>query len=1631
MAPFDSSYSSNLKNKLSPLIEGQVPDFIQADHAVFVRFLKHYYEYLESGELQVSVTIDNLLLELETTSFVLDVDGDKVVLENGTDETTGKFVVGETITGATSKATATILVDDLGNSTPRIFITGQQQFQTGETITGGTSNATGTVVRYRANPVQNIQQLLEYANVDNTIYDFLDQLRDSFMNAIPKELASGVNKRNLIKNIRELYRAKGTSEGHKIFMRMLLDENIEVVYPNKFMMRASDGKWSDKTILRCSPGANAVASEMVGVVITGQSSGATAVVAGALTTAEGGDSIVQFEINPESLVGTFTDGETIQGISTVQDVTMSFTVRGIVTNYTITDGGKLYSVGDDLDLDTQTAIGNGEALAEVASIKRGSVSRVIIDNAGTLYREGDTLTFTTTETNTKAASGFVSVIDGSLEIDGTDISGSDAGDNLVLESSTTSSIVHSNLLLDGTDASSTNAGDKLSLDGTNSSSHNAGHFFNVEGEGQITLDSYGTDNDTFALEDGTVSTGEITRIFLKDGGGGYSSLPTVTSNITGGNTASGLNALLTADTNDIGAADSVNITRQGFKYTEAPEGRFRANFILKDVTGTFAATNTLTSAGHTGVIKDWNSTTKVLKTTFEDVQRITMETGASEGIELEQFLFVATDRDDKGDFLADNHFATDDQLVDQDGNNIVMDSPFEGKQLDYFVIEDGTDNNSDGFLVEEDSRIGVDSGIALESVSGGNNLGDTIPPVGGRGLYDNLVYEDILGGVIGYEDATSVNDARYFDPNSTQTRFVTENSLSIATRTDAGDNILLNGDIEFGHQNEIKIILDGTDSSGSDAGDNLVTEATSINKNRIVLDGTDTSSTDAGSALLNDIEILSGNIALNGTNSSSNHADDNIINEEPPDFSAEGTTITDSGGASGTIVSADIAKGTTSIGTKVVTIPSYGVSIESLIGEDLNRIQDSVYYQQFSYEIETASSSADYLTELKKAVHPAGFNVFSKVSIATQVSAALPTVGSSLGGGYTSDTDTFSPVLASTFNIIFQEEVKRRSTAIEYSFSSFDDEILLEDNNFTELGTVFSIENEVGGDDTIILEDSLNPIAFAGDIISLENGLGQIIVEESLSSLDIGNRIISESGVEVTHDLLLEPETNTMNGKLVTGVSFTHSAFLLDGTNSVSSDAGDRIIVEDAPSAKLLAEPIGDNNVLVNEDGGSQHLETAGKGDASDKEVGVISQVTTKIMLPRKQASSLPSGLITMAEKPFGPATGTISLEMGIVGGGGSGSLLITGFEQINELGNVNTVSEIGEQFLLEDATDDNIGTGFTFENFGSYSQDTIVLDGTDSSSSNAGDNILINNIGDPDNSPMYLVLNTAADESENILTEGGELLRVEDELERLNLSGNLLGEHSFNYPFMTIDDIIRQARFDVGDASGETFNLIAEDSGTIGNFKQEDGTTVTGTYGDDIMLESGVGVGYGNKLALESSVFIIPEDEVRNNTTHGFDLKGIIPSENYTNSDVEPFTYSSDIITRPMDILVLEDQGFESTNVQLETGTTNGEFANLLNDATSTDSDGVAIDDGSTIALEDHFDIRGGSHGGAKFLLNRTAASGDFTNIGEQVLLESATFYETIDKTSKVNLPQTFENTFDSTSKTFDSSNLTFDSLG
>ena len=159
------SYDDNtLTNKISSLIQTQLPEFIQADHPVFNQFVRSYFQFLESAEITVSEINNYLVQDTTSVNFVLDEDGEKVVLE----DSEAKFTVGEIITGRNSGATATVLVDDVDDG-KRLFVSAQSQFIIGELITGSQSGANATVQTYRANPVQNIQQLLEYANVDATI----------------------------------------------------------------------------------------------------------------------------------------------------------------------------------------------------------------------------------------------------------------------------------------------------------------------------------------------------------------------------------------------------------------------------------------------------------------------------------------------------------------------------------------------------------------------------------------------------------------------------------------------------------------------------------------------------------------------------------------------------------------------------------------------------------------------------------------------------------------------------------------------------------------------------------------------------------------------------------------------------------------------------------------------------------------------------------------------------------------------------------------------------------------------------------------------------------------------------------------------------------------------------------------------------------------------------------------------------------------------------------------------------------------------------------------------------------------------------------------------------------------------
>ena len=566
---------AKFNDKISTILNSQLPEFVVADHPKFAQFLKTYYQLLESAELSFSnvQATDGILLQSETgqtnnlvlnssrkdTARTLLDAGDKILLE---ETPVGAFTRGETIVGQTSGATAVVITES--NDPLKIIISAQDKFDLTEEVIGQTSNATATITNYRPNPVNNIVDLINFRDPDGVINHFLFNMRDEFLATLPENLASGVNKRKLVKNVKSLYRAKGSVRGHEMFFRILFNETSETIYPRENLLKASDGQFDTLKVLRVIA-TTGNASQLIGRTITGQTSNASAVVENTSTFQIGASTVTQLILNSDSIQGTFVTGEEIQGTSSDTDnYFIKANVTGIPGTKVITNDGSLNLTSDTV---TVTAGGTG-ALFQVEDIGPGKITEVIIDNAGSGYDIGDNLIFDNTGTNGLNASGFVKIVTGVFRDQGGSLAAPTTEDNLVLEDETTS-------------------GDQYS--------------------GNQIVQEKNTTSPTDSV------VGEITELFLTNGGGQYTSLPTISITSSSGN-----NATIRAYGDEIGRIVKVKTVSLGRSYEVAPSPPtlgFFNNMIVTNVTGTFVAGGTITggTSGATGTIHNFDSARGLLR----------------------------------------------------------------------------------------------------------------------------------------------------------------------------------------------------------------------------------------------------------------------------------------------------------------------------------------------------------------------------------------------------------------------------------------------------------------------------------------------------------------------------------------------------------------------------------------------------------------------------------------------------------------------------------------------------------------------------------------------------------------------------------------------------------------------------------------------------------------------------------------------------------------------------------------------------------------------------------------------------------------------------------------------------------
>ena len=575
--------------KINPLVSRQFPQHIQANNPLLVEFVKQYYNFLDSAQITLtSVTAsDQILLETTTESFLaLDGTDEKGSNENdyilNEEGSVGEFTKGETITGQTSGETATILAEDTDSL--QIYISANSKFVTGETITGGTSGAQGVISKYRANPNETLSQILEYADVNDTLDDFFIQFRNSFLQTIPNDLTSGLNKRQLTKNILSLYKRKGTKKGHEIFFRALFNETPELYYPTVDLLRVSDGNFDTQKVLKAtlvSP-SNGDMTKLEGQTITQTNIAGNTVVNEATAVVEtvtvssvnlGGiqRDVATLILNKDSITGTFqnslghamvldgTDGSSTDagddilnedGTKVLQqtfatftgvenddpDTTLTCNIESIADDVNFVNQGRYYSQNENVPVSEQKG---GTALnALIDQVTYGEIQDIIIESGGSGYAVGDALSVTN-PTDGDGLAGEVAVVNGGFTLE------QDRIENgiIILEQSS---------------------------------------------------------NDQLVMEDQTnSSSGDITKIRITNKGGGYLSLPTVSVTSTSG---SGVNIFPVS--NNVGKALSTRVLDHGFRYEEAPILNPKLHMQIDNVSGTFTTGETVTATAEDNIITE-------------------------------------------------------------------------------------------------------------------------------------------------------------------------------------------------------------------------------------------------------------------------------------------------------------------------------------------------------------------------------------------------------------------------------------------------------------------------------------------------------------------------------------------------------------------------------------------------------------------------------------------------------------------------------------------------------------------------------------------------------------------------------------------------------------------------------------------------------------------------------------------------------------------------------------------------------------------------------------------------------------------------------------------------------------------
>lgn len=227
-----------------------------------------------------------------------------------------------------------------------------------------------------ANPLYHSRRLPDYRDIDSTTDDFIVHFKEKYLKNIQFDTAT--NKKLLVKNSLDLYRAKGTERAVDLFFKLVYGTAAEVRYPAEKIFRLSDGVYEMPEYLEI--GYSIYNIDYVGKQIVGQLSGAKAFVEKYIRRRAGKGFVNLLYISGRQ--GNFRNGEVI-GLNInnqpIFDVSKRSKLIGSVKRVTVQTRGRDFAIGDIVRFTNSDRGLGGLARVESISSQTGLVDFIFED----------------------------------------------------------------------------------------------------------------------------------------------------------------------------------------------------------------------------------------------------------------------------------------------------------------------------------------------------------------------------------------------------------------------------------------------------------------------------------------------------------------------------------------------------------------------------------------------------------------------------------------------------------------------------------------------------------------------------------------------------------------------------------------------------------------------------------------------------------------------------------------------------------------------------------------------------------------------------------------------------------------------------------------------------------------------------------------------------------------------------------------------------------------------------------------------------------------------------------------------------------------------------------------------------